>query len=111
MYTISQPLPIVVDAIPTVGKLRINGTSDPTYSTPLYIATDGFTVELVDSPSNATARNIIIRVVYPFDSLSDLMQEANVYVSITLLQNGNLNVFICTEDETIYDEDHEMSAR
>ncbi len=110
MYTISQPLPIVIDAIPTVGKLGINGTSDPTNSTPLYIATDGFTVELVDSPSNETAC-IIIRVNYPFGSLSDLMQEGNVYVSITLLQNGKINVFISTEDKTIYDEDHEMSAR
>lgn len=108
MYTISQSFPIVIDAIPTVGKLGINGTSDPTNSTPLLIATDGFTVEFVNSPSNATARNIIIRVDYPFGSLSDLMQKGNVYVSITLLQNGKLNVFICTEDETIYDEDHEL---
>lgn len=111
MYTIAQPLPIVVDAIPTVGKLGINGTADAVNSTPLLIATDGFTVELVDSPSNATARNIIIRVNYPFGSLFDLMQGGNVYVSITLLQNGKLNVFICTEDKTIYDEDQELSAR
>ena len=111
MYTIAQPFPIVIDAIPTVGKLGINGTSDPTISTQLFIATDGFTVELVDSPSNATASNIIIRVNYSFVSLSDLMQEGSVYVSITLLQNGKLNVFICTEDKTIYDEDHEMSVR
>lgn len=110
MYTIAQPFPIVIDAIPTVGKLGINGTLDPTNSTPLLIATDGFTVELVDSPSNATVRNIIIQVDYPFGILCDLMYEANVYVSITVLQNGKLNVFICTEDKTIYDEDHEMSA-
>lgn len=111
MYTIPQPLPITIDAIPVVGKIGINGTSDPNSSDPLFIATDGFTVELVDSPSNATVRNIIIRVDYPFDTLSDLMQEVNVYVSITLLRNGKLNVFICTEDKTIYDEDHELSAR
>lgn len=111
MYTIAQPFPIVMDAIPTVGKLGINGTADPTNSTPLLIATDGFTVELVDSPSNASARDIIIRVNYSFGTLSDLMQEGNVYVSITLLRNGKLNVFICTEDKTIYDEDHELSAR
>lgn len=111
MYTIAQPFPIVIDAIPTVGNLGINGTSDPTISTPLLIATDGFTVELVDSPTNASARNIIIRVDYPFSSLYDLMLEGNVFVSITLLQNGKLNVFICTEDNTIYDEDHELSAR
>lgn len=111
MYTISHPLPIVIDAIPVVGMLGINGTSDPTNSTQLFIATDGFTVELVDTPSNATARNFIIQVAYPFVSLVDLMDEVNVYVSITLLQNGKLNVFICTEDKTIYDEDHELSAR
>lgn len=108
MHTIAQPFPIVIDAIPTVGKLGINGTSVPTTSTPLFIATDGFTVELVDSPSNATARNIIIRVNYPFNSLSDLMEEGNVYVSIILLQNGKLNVFICSEDKIVYDEDHEL---
>lgn len=111
MYIIAQPFPIVIDAIPVVGKLGINGTSDPTNSTQLFIATDGFTVEFVDTPSNATARNIIIRVNYPFGSLSDLMQEGNVYVSITLLQNGKLNVFICTEDKTIHNEDHELCAR
>lgn len=111
MYTIAHSFPIVIDAIPTVGKIGINGTSEPTSSTPLFIATDGFTVEFVDSPSNATACNIIIRVVYPFGSLCDLMQEENVYVSITLLQNGKLNVFICTEGKTIYDEDHELTAR
>lgn len=111
MYTIDQPFPIVIDAIPTVGKLGINGTADPTNSSPLFITTDGFTVEFVDSPSNATARNITIRVDYPFDSLYDLMQEGNVYVSITLLHNGKLNVFICTESKTIYDEDHDLSAR
>lgn len=111
MYTIAQPSPIAIDVIPVVGKIGINGTSDPTNSTPLLIATDGFIVEFVDSPSNATARNIIIRVDYPFGSLIDLMQEGNVYVSIILLQNGKLNVSICTEDMTIYDEDHELSAR
>ena len=63
------------------------------------------------SPSNATARDIIARLMFPFNTLVDLMQEANVYVSITLLQNGKINVFICTEDKTIYDEDHELSAR
>lgn len=108
MYTISQPLPIVIDAFPTVGKIGINGTSEPTNSDPLFVATDGFTVELLTSPSNATARNIIIRVDYPFVTLINLMLEASVYVSITLLQNGKLNVFICTEDDTIYDEDHEL---
>lgn len=108
MFTITQPFPITIDTIPVVGKIGINGTSDPTSSDPLFIATDGFTVELVDSPSNATARDIIIRVDYPFNSLNDLMYEGNVYVSITLLQNGKLNVFICNEDVTIYDEDHEM---
>lgn len=111
MYTIAQPFPIVIDAIPTVGEIGINGTSDPANSDPLFIATDGFTVELVVSPSNATARNIITQITFPFNSLLDLMQEGNVYVSITLLQNGKLNVFICNEDKTIYDEDHEMSAR
>lgn len=108
MYTIAQPFPIIIDTIPTVGNLGINGTSDPTNSTPLFIATDGFTVEFVDSPSNASASDIIIRVNYPFDSLFDLMCEANVYVSITLMQDGKLNVFICTDDKTIYDEDHEL---
>ena len=39
------------------------------------------------------------------------MLETTVYVSITLLQNGKINVFICTEDKTIYDEDHELSTR
>lgn len=111
MYTIAHSFPIVIDAIPTVGKIGINGTSDPTNSTQLFIATDGFSVEIVDTPSNATARNIIARLNFPFKYLHDLMLEANVYVSITLLQNGKLNVFICTEDKTIYDEDHELSAR
>lgn len=109
MYTIAQPFPIVIDTIPTVGKIGINGTSDPTSSTPLYIATDGFSVEFVDTPSNATARNFIARLIFPFNSLHDLMLEASVYVSITLLQNGKLNVFICTGDKTIYDMDHELS--
>ena len=109
MYTIAQPLPIVIDVNPVVGKLGINGTSEPTNSSPLFIATDGFTVEFVDTPSNATARNIIARLNFPFKTLHDLMLEANVYVSITLLQNGKLNVFICTNDKTIYDEDHDLS--
>ena len=111
MYTITHPLPIVIDAIPTVGRIGINGTADVNSSDPLFIATDGFAVEFVDSPSNATARDIIARLMFPFNTLVDLMQEANVYVSITLLQSGKINVFICTEDKTIYDEDHELSAR
>ena len=111
MYTIAQPFPIVIDAIPTVGKIGINGTSDPAISDSLFIATDGVNVEFVDTPSNAIARNIIARLNFPFISLCDMLLEGNVYVSITLLQNGKLNVFICTEDKTIYDEDHELSAR
>lgn len=109
MYTIAQPLPITIDTIPVVGMIGINGTSTPSRSTPLFIATDGFTVEIVDTPSNATARNIIARLNFSFKSLLDLMLEANVYVSITLLQNGKLNVFICTNDKTIYDEDCDLS--
>lgn len=111
MFTLAQPFPIIIDAIPVVGDIGINNTSFPTNSDPLFIATDGFTVEFVDSPSNATAPNFIIRVDYPFGSLFNLMCDENVYVSITLLQNGKLNVFICTEDKTIYDEDHELSVR
>lgn len=111
MYTISHPFPIVTDVIPTIGKIGINGTSDVTSSDPLFIATDGFTVEFVDSPSNAPACDVIISVDYPFIALYDLMQEGNVYVSITVLQNGKLNVFICTEDKFIYDENHELSTR
>lgn len=111
MYTITQPLPIIIDAIPTIGRIGINGTSSPTSSDPLFVATDGISVEFVDSPSKATAYNIIIPLNYSFKFLNDLMLEENVYVSITLLQNGKLNVFICTEDEVLYDENHELSAR
>lgn len=111
MYTIAQPLPIVIDAIPTIGMLGINGTQDPTNSTPLIIATDGFSVEFVDFPSNATAGIFFVRVDYPFRSLCELMMDEDVYVSITLLQNGKLNVFMCTKYEIIYDEDHELDAR
>lgn len=111
MYTIAHPLPIVIDTIPVVGKIGINGTSDPTSSDPLIIATDGFSVEFVDRPSNATAPTILVSPNLSFDYLVDLMLETDIFVTITLLQNGKINVFICTEDKTIYDEDHEMSAR
>lgn len=42
MSTTAHPFQIVIDAIPTVGKLGINGTSDPTNPSPLLIDTDGF---------------------------------------------------------------------
>lgn len=109
MYTIAQPLPIVIDAIPTVANLRINGTSDPTNSTPCSLPP-------MASPSSSWTPPLMrLHATSPFEStirldLSDLMQEGNVYVSVNLLQNGKLNVFICTEDKTIYDEDHELSA-
>ena len=108
---IINPIPLVIDRKASMAPLGINGTADPTSTDKLTIASDGVNVEFTNGIIAIDHTAFFIPTDVPLLAVADLMQEENVYVSITLLQNGKVNVFICTEDMTIYDGNHELSGR
>ena len=104
MLHINQPTPIVIDCKPSL-NFGINGTSDPDDSLPLFLTCDGTNVAI---ESNITTlpvlRGLALFLPLPPSSLN----RNDLHVSITLIAGGKANVFICSDDTTIYDADHEL---
>lgn len=104
MLHINQPTPIVIDRDPSL-IFGINGTSDPDDSLPVFLTCDGTNVAIESNITPLTTlRGLALSLPLPPSSLN----RSDLHVSITLLAGGKANVFICSDDTTIYDADHEL---
>ena len=104
MLHINQPTPIVIDCKPSL-IFGINGTSDPDDSLPAILTCDGTNVAIENNiTSIPTLRGLALFLPLRPSSLN----RNDLHVSITLLAGGKANVFICSDDTTIYDADHEL---
>lgn len=101
---INHPTPIVTDRKPSL-IFGINGTNDPDDSLPVFLTCDGTNVAIESNiTSLPTLRGLALLLPLSPSSLN----RNDLHVSITLLAGGKVNVFICSDDTTIYDADHEL---
>lgn len=104
MLHINQPTPIVIDRKPSL-HFGINGTSDPDDSLWVFLTCDGTNVAIESNISSLPSlRGLALHLPIPPSSLN----RDDLHVTITLLAGGKANVFICSDDATIYDADHEL---
>lgn len=101
MLHINQPTPIVTDRKPSL-IFGINGTSDPDDSLPVFLTSDGTNVAI---ESNITTLHTLRGLALLLPLLPSSLNRNDLHVSTTLLAGGKANVFICSDDTTIYDAD------
>lgn len=103
MIHINQPTPIVIDRKPSL-IFGVGGTNDPDDSLPVFLTCDGTNVAIETNVTNIpTLRGLALLLPLPPSSLN----RNDLHVSITLV-GSKANVFICSDDTTIYDADHEL---
>lgn len=104
MLHINQPTPLIIDCKPSL-IFGFNGTSDPDDSLPVLLTCDGTNVAI---ESNIAPIPHLRGLVMCLPLLPSSLYRSDLHVSITLLAEGKANVFICSDDTTIYDADHEL---
>ena len=104
MLHINQPTPIIIDCKPSF-RFGINGTNDPDDSLPVLLTSDGTNVAI---ESNISSIPTLRGLALPLPLLPSSLNRDDLHISITLLAGGKANVFICSDDTTIYDADHEL---
>lgn len=104
MLHINQPTPIIIDRKPSL-HFGFNGTSDPDDSLPVLLTCDGTNVAI---ESNIMSLPSLRGLALPLPISPSSLNRGDLHVSITLLAGGKANVFICSDDTTIYDADHEL---
>lgn len=104
MLHINQPIPIIIDRTPSL-IFGINGTADPDDSLPVLLTCDGTNVAIeFNITTPPTLRGLALLLPISASSLN----RNDLHVSIILIAGGKANVFICSDDTTIYDANHEL---